>query len=342
MARFRIIQTEDPSHYAADITRFWSENLPDTNLGRLQWLSEGNPAGPTVWYLAFDEKKDKLAGAISLMPKTLYLNNRTIRAGIMGDLMVNKKYRVLGPTVSLPKAVVSSVPDLKIEFLYTIPNKDSTKILERNDFYCLMDLNYFVRPINIAYYLEKYLPFMKGRFAFRLINNTLRSFSNAVRSEIPGVFNEVAHLDDSYGDFWSRIQKKMVSTIESERSSQFLNWRYFRNPQFDFRMLTYRSSESEPMSGYLIYCSSLNKIEIFDILALDRHIVDRLLKKIIHIGVSGNKQAIYVMIHPKMPMIRQLRGQFFINAKDSIGLFVPGSQKPLEKNWYFLAGDRNI
>ena len=343
MSRFYIIQTTDPSPYETDIVRFWKENLPDTAPGRLQWMKEGNPAGPAIWFLALDESKDELAGTTSVMPKTLLMNGRRIRSGIMGDLMVDKKHRVFGPAVLLLKTVVNNLSNHGIEFLYTIPNRASAKVAERNKFKSMMVYESFVRPINLVSYLEKYMNLsLKGAHALAAVEKFIRSYINNLLGEIKGVFKEETNIDDTFDQLYEAFMKKTPRILLGERGSGYLRWRYLENLQYDFKVLTYRSSPGNPLSGYLVYSANGRKIEIFDLISLSDEITGKLIKKIIRIAQAGDFKGIYAAMNPRMLLAGQFRRHFFINNRDCFDVYCSAGMTVSAGSWYFLAGDRNL
>lgn len=342
MARFHITKTIDPTPYASDLERFWQENLPDTAPARLKWMMEGNPAGPATWFLAFDEAKGTLAGTISVIPKILFINGTPIRCGIIGDLMVDKRYRVLGPAVLLPKAVVSNATALGMEYLYTIPNRASAKILERCSFKRQVSYESFVRPVHLTSYLGKYLDLSSGvTRILSMIEKRFTSFSNRLRKDAKGFFND-DHIDESFQQLCDEFARRNSELILSERGPEYLIWRYKDNPQHNFKVLTHRSSEQGEVTGYVVYSINGNMLEIYDIVSLSNLITGKMIKRMIRFAQKGDFKGIYATINPRMPLARLLSRNFFFKNGDRIDLYCPkGMIIPAEK-WYFLAGDRNI
>ena len=105
MSKFKIFQ-DNPKKYKKEILSFWEEYLPGTSPKRLEWMNE-NPAGPVIWIFAVEEKTGKLAGTISLFPKQLFVNGKMVKAAILGDFMLHKKFRVFGPVLDLLKETIT-------------------------------------------------------------------------------------------------------------------------------------------------------------------------------------------------------------------------------------------
>ena len=65
MPRFNIKQV-DQIDYEKELVEFWSSYLPGTPSDRFKWMNS-NPEGPPIWFMAFEEKTNQLAGTISVM-----------------------------------------------------------------------------------------------------------------------------------------------------------------------------------------------------------------------------------------------------------------------------------
>lgn len=342
MARFHITKTKDPTPYTSELERFWQENLPDTAPARLKWMMEGNPAGPATWFLAFDETKGTLAGTISVMPKNLFINGRPTRCGIIGDLMVDKRYRVFGPAVLLPKAVMSNASALGMEYLYTIPNRASAKILERCSFKRQVSYESFVRPVHLTSYLGKYLKLSSGfTRILSMIENRFTVFSNRLRKDAKGFFID-DHIDESFQQLCDEFARRNSSLILGERGSNYLMWRYKNNPQHNFKVLTHRFSAQGEVAGYLVYGINGNMLEIYDLVSLSNLITGKMIKRMIRFAQEGGFKGIYATINPRMPLALLLSRNFFFNNGDRLDLYCPKDMNIPAEKWYFLAGDRNI
>lgn len=303
---------------------------------------EGNPAGSATWFLAFDETKGTLAGTISVMPKNLFINGTPTRCGIIGDLMVDKRYRVFGPAVLLPKAVVGNASALGMEYLYTMPNKSSAKILERCSFKRQVSYESLVRPVHLTSYFGKYLNLSPGvTRIFSLIENFFTASLNRVRKDAEGCFID-DHIDESFQQLCDEFAKRSSELILSERGSNYLIWRYRDNPQHNFKVLTHRSSVRGDVTGYLVYSINGNMLEIYDLVSLGNLITGKMIKKVIRVAQEGGFKGIFATINPRMPLARLLRRNFFFNNGDRLDLYCPKDMNIPAEKWYFLAGDRNI
>jgi len=343
VTRFRILKTTDPFPYKSELERLWRENLPGTAPGRLKWMTEGNPAGPATWFLAFDKARDALAGTISVMPKTLLVDGRPVLSGIIGDLMVDRRYRVFGPAVLLPKAVMNDASALGMTYLYTMPNRASVKILERCSFEPVVSYESLVRPIDLTGYLGKYLGLPSGLArVLAVVERSVEAFLNRVLGGVGGFFSESDLIDESFGPLCEEFARRNPEMLMGERRVEYLRWRYMENPQYDFKVLALRPGPGEPVSGYIIYSSSGDMMEIFDLISLEDGTTKKLIRKLIRIARERGCRAVYATMNPRMRLAGLLRRHLFFRNRDRFGLYSPAGMAFQAENWYSLAGDRNL
>ena len=337
--KFNIIQKYEFS-YKQEIISFWEKYLPGTPPERFDWMTKGNPAGLAIWFFAFEENTGELAGMISLMPRTLFINGQVVRAGIMGDLTVADRYRVFGPALQLIKTAITNMPELGMEFIYTIPNRESEKLIERAGFKKAIKLKTYAKPISLFYYLKKYFPTFIAKIAAPLFDAILRLFFRESNISTDGVFEEVDAPDGLFDEFWEKIRSMTRGPI-GEHNLQFINWRYSKNPMQPFRIISYKE-DSKKLSGYIIFSAENNRIEIYDIVSLnDRH-TDILLKKTIEITRKGNFQSIYFTVLDNGEWAKKLRSFGFFDAKNYIDVYYFLDSGISLDGWNFFQGDRNI
>ncbi len=318
----------------------WAQNLPDTPPGRLEWMMNGNPAGPSRWFFAFDRRADQLAGMISVMPKLLVYQDNVIRAGIMGDLVVAKKYRVFGPALSLVKAVISSMENFDLAFIYTIPNPDSEALIRRAGFRVIGDLLHLVKPIDVKYYFERYQKGMTAALPQSLLKLGVKLISRDTYVSAAGV-KELAQVG---GEFpWSgEITASAKTSISAYRTPAYLKWRFFDNPLSKFRMITVNNAQDTDLKGYLIFTLVEGRIHIYDIYCIDRSVGLKLIKGITRIAERENCVGIYIRLIEHNPLLNMLEKCRFIDTKDTACILVYSKRYVDLSDWDFFSGDRNI
>jgi len=342
MSDFAIQRTDDPTPYRDRILSFWNTYLPEAPPGRFDWLCRGNPAGPTVWFLALDRKTGELAGTISLMPRQLYVGGTPIRAAILGDFMVGKQYRAFGPYLMLLKEAAGSGTDLGLDCIYTLPNPASRKPAERAGMEKAQELYCFVKPLMEQLYLEKAAPAVVAAALGPVVSASLKLISREMVVSPRGVREEALRFDEPFDALWSTLRERTVG-LSGDRSAPYLTWKYARNPLRRFRLLTFREGAASQIGGYLIFTPfENNKPEVYDICALDDGITERLIAALIGIARTEKCQAIYFRASLSSRTLRFFKRFRFLRTNDALELYCSGRTGLSLASWDFFSGDRNI
>lgn len=334
------VSRSDPAPFRETILRFWKENLPGTAEGRFEWMNNGNPAGPAIWFLAFEEKNRELVGTISVLPRWFFYSGKPILAGIMGDFMVKKEDRVFGPMLSLPRAAIAAAGAMGFGILYTVPNTESSKIMEKSGLTDKVLVKHFVKPISVKYYLDKHFP-----HPFTSLVSKAYDCANSIVSGETYFFGnshaqEETGLDASFELLWHNIKAKSTYPI-GDHSVAYLLWRYLNNPQFKFRLLACRDA-NKSLQGYLFFTSHQNKIEIYDILAYKRSHVACLVKELRSIAKREKHVSIYMRITEHNKISSWLKTFLFRDAHDDVNVLFLSQKEFSYNNWTMMSGDRNV
>lgn len=340
MTKFDIIQADNPMSYASQIYYFWDNYLSGTPKSRLEWMLHGNPAGPATWFLAFEKDSRALAGMMSVMPRDIFVQKRALKAGIVGDFIIDEKHRVFGPSIQLPKMLKENYFKFGFDLLYTVPNIDSVKIMNHFGFKSLKKLCNYTRPITFSTYLERYMRASAAKILSLTIESILKPVSWMSCVADQGVFDYVTNVDDTFDEFFESLRRSSREPV-ADRCSSYLRWRYLRNPMFSFKILKYKKTSYSKLAGFLVFAIVNNVMEIFDCAGLK--IKDRciLLRKAIQIAMSQRCRSIKIVASRSGEWPRHLKKNGFFDNKDMIEALCLGHFQDFE-NWDFVSGDRNI
>jgi len=339
MAGFKIEQC-DPSEYEDTINEFWEKYLPATGQNRLQWL-QNNPAGETIWLMAFDSEGNEVLGTITVMLRDLYLNGRQIKAGAFGDLMVSEKCRVFGPALPLMRAAVEIGERNNIDLLYTVPNPSSLKLTERIGFEKKITLKNLVRPVRTKAYLDK-----KLKIAF--LSTMLSILTDKVINLVPCLTLLLTgrkiqlheQLDEQFDRFIEKYEKQLA-VAGSVRSREFLTWRYINNPKYNFKVLS--MSDKEGICGYISFCEKNNKILIYDLVYFSNKVLRTMINSLICYASRKNMQAIYFSVTSASDLPGKLKKRLFIDANADVDVMFRSDNEFNDiEEWIMFDGDRNI
>jgi len=335
-----IVQKFDPTQYRAEILEFWKNYLPGTPVERFDWMNN-NPDGKPVWYLALEEDGNKLVGTVSVMPRIMCNNGETVCAGIVGDFMVSSSSRVFGPALTMQKKVVSSYKENNLDFIYTLPNMSALKIGEKAGLNKIADLYYYVKPISATYYLAKHINASLANLVSPLLVTILKLATVEPYILSKGYYREVNDVDDSFDEFWECIKTKRRGLV-GNHSAEYIRWRYFKNPEFNFRIITYQETPNGEILGYLVFTISDNIMEIYDLIGLQKNHENKLIKKAIRIARDGGNRSINFRLSERTDYFKQIKYFGFFRTKCDVCVLSHGMGEYFKKNWVYMEGDRNI
>lgn len=340
MSTFKIIK-ENPHQFKKQILKFWEKYLPGTPANRLDWMGK-NPAGAAIWLFAIEQKTGKLAGMISLLPKKLFLDNKMIKAGILGDFMLHPEYRVFGPALDLLKAAIALQEQGKFDFLYTIPNLKSKKIAGRAGFKSVGQLYTLMKPQETVFWLGKYMPPVAAKVLQWPTMLALKMLSRENYVYCRGEFIELDWSDSSFDLFVEQWKKDQSGMLTGDHQLSYLKWRYLENPEFNFRIITFKKHVTGDLLGFFVVSIHNNRLEIYDLVAVESRYVYMMIKKITAISKSENCRGVYGMIFDKNPLMAFARKCCFFDTKDRAEIFISPESPEGISQWHFTAADRNI
>lgn len=337
MARFDIVQGS-PLEYRGDILDMWRRLLPGTPEGRLDWLMEGNPAGPAVWFMAFDRSTRRLAGVLSVIPRSVYHDGRALRAGILGDFMVLEEYRAFGPGVLLPRHVTKNRETLGFDFFYTVPNENAQKSIEAAGFDSRWAVRTLAKPVSVRPYLLRYLPRAAVKAAAPVADLAIRAVSpesytgNAYEATVGDP------ISGSFDDMWEKARRNTPGLL-GDRSSKYLEWKHRRNPLGPLTSIVLRKRGGDAVVGYLFYRIDGPRLSVADLLLADQDGLRPLVRSATTIARQHACQAIYIKTGDAVILSRLPRLLFLDARADNAVLSFGLESRPAQ--WHFFEADQS-
>lgn len=333
-----------PALYQNQIIRLWNDCLPGTPPQRLEWLNKGNPAGPTLWFLALDMTRggNRLIGTSTIMPKNFTINNKKVGAGILGDVMVAKEYRGRNLGIRIQKKILNEMFNLGFNFLYVVPNKNSENIFRKLGFKELSSLRTLVRPVRLDHFMTKFTIMPLWENFFRFIEKVMNSLCRNIH------FSRSNIMLESTPDFDVSFETKSLKCnrnqghIIAEKSEKYLSWRFKKNPAFKFKIILCKEPDQGNLLAYCIYTISNNKLWIYDIVLSQDRNIGLLLNKSLMIAQQKGCVGVYICLSQANPMIRKIKRYCFIDTGDKSSILWTGNLDVDSLKWHFFSGDRNI
>ena len=339
MAKF-IIEQGDPGVLGDEIRQFWGTYLPGTPMGRLDWMMAGNPAGPSVWLIAREDKGKAISATISIMPKILNLAGKTYRAGIVGDFMVAKECRVFGPALQIMRSVTGGYDKLGFDFIYTVPNADSVMVCRRAGFVKAGTIRRYAKVLNPGLGLQKtYAHSFIKAIAVPAVNIGFR-FISAETYRASGLVSDPESGYEGSGFPLPTIENPSFFT--SHRDPSYLRWRYLDNPLHSFSIEAYKGKVNGTVKGFVISTAIGKAAHMFDTIFGDPGVLESLLIQFSKDMRTKGCSSVSVRLLEEGPFRSIFEKMGFRAREDSAPLLVFGDMNLLRNKWFFTDGDRNV
>ncbi len=317
---------------------------------RFEWLYLKNPAGLARAWFVVDEKTGQEVAFTCVLPRRIRVNGEDILVWNCGDFSVDKKFRTLGVAMKLRRKAKDSVDEGHIPAFYAHPNDRMKTVHEAVGHHCIGKMKRYVKLLRAD-------TFLRQRLANENLRQMVQPFGNAalwlndllIRNNDRGYDGfpvEDQPFSQEYDHFYNRVAEKY--SVIGDRSSAYLNWRYYENPLYQTER--YELRKKGVLTGYILYTISENMVLFKDMLCLrqaepEHCLVEKwiayLREKKVH-SIS----AIFMDTHPLIPVfvskgfkLRPDHSSVFAYAKKG----TPLSDTWLNgANWYMTVGDRDV
>jgi hypothetical protein len=193
---------------------------------------------------------------------------------VLGDFCIDEKYRSLGPSLQLQRACLGLLQDPSFEFVYDFPSRSMMAIYQRLGMQQCGELVRWAKPLRAD---EK----VRGVVGSQPLAQTIAAFVNPVLARRGSRGDQTCDLEIQTvpcGQEFSKFDRGLrdPSGIRTERSAEYLNWRYFGNSNTQNEILTARRGGK--LVGYVVSSRDLKDASIIDLGAMEQPgVVERLL-----------------------------------------------------------------
>lgn len=225
---------------------------------RFDWLYTQNPYGRARTWLARNSENGEVVGASAAFRCRANVDGVERTGWVLGDFCVADKYRTLGPALQLQRATLAGIQETgESAFYYDFPSVKMLAIYER----CkvlpagrMMRLAKRLRLDHKHQQTRKSIEWMRpaiavGNFVLRGLDARIR------RNRKWSVALHEGSCDVEFTTFNERTGPG--NSFETERSAEYLNWRYLKHPYLQYEILTVR--DGDELQGYVIF-SRDNKV----------------------------------------------------------------------------------
>jgi len=253
------------------LARLWAENMTDERIAsvipqRMRWLYEPGPDGPVTTVLALYAESGEVVGCGSFFPRSIWVNGRRVRAGVLCDFAVTRAHRIAGAALAIQRALVEAGQAAGLELLYGCPNEKAIAVFKRIGYQVVGETTTWAKPLRSGYKLSE-INGWAGPVAALPIDLGLRALDlvRSARSGLP-VRGEVIPFADGRTDaLWERARAEYC--VIGEKSSAYLDWRYGRFVTVEHRIFGIVPRGEERLAGYAVYDVKDGKAFVRDLFA---------------------------------------------------------------------------
>lgn len=308
---------------------------------RWNWLYTKNPHGaPRIW-LAVDSANGAAVGAGSAFARRVYMSGQTNVAWVLGDFCIADGYRSLGAALKLQRAFLQDVDSGAADFCYDFPSAAMMAVYHRLGIQPSRHMVRLAKPLRVDRKVRELVPTPLLRSVFTTAGNFLLSRSTA-NGKNSGVQLSLQQAD--CGEEFSELASKIGARYGActERSAEYLNWRYLRNPLANYEILTARRDGD--LLAYAIFSHSGEDASVVDIFGADEAVtISALLDALIALlreRAVVTVSAVLIDSHPWIPLFS--RAGFKEREKSPVVVYRPAHGREFEASkWFLTYGDRD-
>lgn len=230
----------------------WSSGMTDASIPRFErlryeWLYGVRPGGATRTWVVEDTLSKRTIGACSLIPVRMSVLGSIVTAGLIGDLIVSREARIVGPALTLIRAVLAEYADHGLSFVYGSPNRRAWPVFQRIGTTPLCSLHCFVRPIDwqATRFEQPIRTRLRGLIPAAIANHVARTAAWAATlgfratygaaAAASGLLAEISSERLRYspahqGSMLQGWPRDETVGVDVERTGDFLGWRYGSHP----------------------------------------------------------------------------------------------------------------
>lgn len=311
------------------------------------WKYYQNPAGQHSIIVALSG--GRVVGTAGLLPIKLKIGSTEVLSAQGIDVVVSPEYRSRGTFIKLSKLSIEECirngADLSYAFSIKITYRVCTKFLGYAGIFPVFKMTKILNPT----------PYLQGKMGAGIITNIVGpigrqafKIANKRRLVVPRELkiNEVTHFDERFDDFWRQECKNYEIAVV--RDSQYLNWRFIRNPS-PYKIFCVEQDRS--IKGFIVlkcFQEEVRRGRIIDIFVQSHGdaIIDVLLTAAINYFIDQGVDVVACWMLEHTPILQALKKRGFVKRETPHDLIVrsftddfPNEYFQDSLKWYVTMGD---
>ena len=194
-----------------------------------EWTHLKCPYGDANFWLVQTEEGERV-GMTGLMKRRLVIDGKSVSAGQAANININTEHRTAQAAIKLQRALIAKAMDEDISIVFGVTDT-AIAVLRRAGYKVVGGGNRWTKPLRSEYRLrDRIRPIVPRKIVCCAVDLGLRlrspeTWSRRINS------SHLAKMEEygaAFDQFWSEI--KPISPIGSERTSDFLRWRFTGEP----------------------------------------------------------------------------------------------------------------
>lgn len=247
----KITQSDLDSQRDLVIESLYRFLTPQSDARRFDWLYTSNVSGAAKAWLAIDEQQGRVVGMAAAFPRRFYFGGSEIVTWVLGDFCLDVPYRSLGPALQLQRACLEGTAANSETFCYDFPSASMGAVYKRLG---ILVTGKMLRLAKLLRVDRKVRQIVKFPLADRAVATVGNMFLKALPRPHPTDSSvELSLHQGLYDEDFSNLAKRLRGRFDVciQRSTEYLNWRYVRNPLAVHECITARRDGQ--LVGYAVF-----------------------------------------------------------------------------------------
>lgn len=340
-----LIREADLYHDGPKIALALSKYLtPHADAGRFEWLYKQNPSGKVRAWLALDHETVIASGAV--FPRRAYMNKMEITAWVLGDFCVSSDYRVLGPAVTLQRALLQASHGANVAISYDFPSLTMTAVYKRLKIEPLTEMIRMAKMLRVDRKLREQIRPGWVSNAAAPIGNVVMRASSLFHPKVDKTIT-ISPLRGKCGSAFDILAERVGPCFDFcvRRSADYLNWRYLANPYKKHELIS--ADRNGVLFGFAVISQNGADGEIVDIFGEnDGAIIGRLIHEVVELFRQRGVVTVSAELsesHPWLALFKQFG--FYPRERKPFMMYSPNKARDLRpvghSSWFITGGDRD-
>ncbi|WP_339736023.1 GNAT family N-acetyltransferase [uncultured Gimesia sp.] len=228
-----------------------NRNFEKTDSHWFDWSHQQNPFGENYCWLARENAAGQLIGSTGLLTRRMNYDGDSFSVGQAEAINIDKEHRSAQAALKLQRALISHLPETDFNFVYGMTDTASA-VFKRCRYKEVGTFQHWVKPIRCEYkFKDRIRSTVLRKSASSVLDLALRAYSLESRTFLShrNKVNFDAPIDER---FETLFNENSQGTVMVERTRDFLEWRFRREPSTRYQIMTLESHERE-LLGYMVY-----------------------------------------------------------------------------------------